>query len=172
MRVERTGPTTLTIEVESEDETERLGRALAGVVGPGDVIGLVGTLGAGKTRLVRALAEALGVAPGAIASPTFVLIHEYEGRMPIYHFDAYRLGGRDDFDALGASDYWSEGDGLCLIEWADLVADRLPVGTWWVRIELSGPTGRVVRVESPEAPALSDRLAPATSGGFAGPGSA
>ena len=128
MLVERTGPGTLTIAVDSEAETDALGRALAGVVRPGDVIGLVGTLGAGKTRLVRAVAEALGVDPGAIASPTFVLIHEYEARMPIYHFDAYRLGGPDDFDALGASDYWAEGEGVCLIEWADLVADRLPAG--------------------------------------------
>ena len=160
MLVERTGPGSLTISVESEAETDRLGRALAEVVRPGDVIGLVGTLGAGKTRLTRSIAEALGVDPGAIASPTFVLIHEYEGRMPIYHFDAYRLDGPDAFDALGASDYWSEGSGLCLIEWADLVADRLPPGTWWVRIDSSGPEGRVIRVESPEARALADRLAP------------
>jgi len=158
MRIERTGPDSLTIAVESEADTEEFGRALAGVVGPGVVIGLVGTLGAGKTRLVRAVAEALGVDPGAIASPTFVLIHEYAGRLPIYHFDAYRLDGPGDFDALGASDYWAEGDGLCLVEWADLVADRLPAETWWVRIELAGPTGRVVRVESPEAAKLADRL--------------
>jgi tRNA threonylcarbamoyladenosine biosynthesis protein TsaE len=158
MRVERTGGTSLTIAIASEADTERLGRALAEVVGPGVVIGLVGTLGAGKTRLVRALAEALGVDPGAIASPTFVLIHEYEGRMPVYHFDAYRLAGPDEFDALGASDYWTEADGLCLIEWADLVADRLPPATWWVRIDLDGPTGRLVRVEMPEASRLADLL--------------
>jgi tRNA threonylcarbamoyladenosine biosynthesis protein TsaE len=158
MKVERTGETSLSIEVASEADTERLGRALAEVVEPGVVIGLVGTLGAGKTRLVRALAEALGVDPGAIASPTFVLIHEYVGRMPVYHFDAYRLANPDEFDALGASDYWTEGDGLCLIEWADLVADRLPRPTWWVRIELNGPTGRLLRVESPEASRLADLL--------------
>src|SRR3954466_10639993 len=117
MRVERTGESCLTIEVATESETARVGEALARVVGPGRVIGLVGTLGAGKTRLVRSIAEALGVDPRAISSPTFVLIHEYEGRMPIYHFDAYRLDGPDDFEALGASDYWAEGDGLCLIEW-------------------------------------------------------
>ena len=151
MQVERSGETTLSILLGTEAETDRLGQALAEVVEPGVVIGLVGTLGAGKTRLVRAVAEALGVSPEAIASPTFVLIHEYEGRLPIYHFDAYRLNGPDDFDALGASDYWSEGEGLCLIEWADLVEDRLPREAWWIRIELDGPTGRLVRLESPEA---------------------
>ena len=92
---------------------------------PGTVIGLIGPLGAGKTRLTRAIAEALGVDPGAIASPTFVLIHEYEGRIPVYHFDAYRLGGPDDFEALGASDYW-DGGGVCLVEWADLVRGPAP----------------------------------------------
>jgi tRNA threonylcarbamoyladenosine biosynthesis protein TsaE len=159
MRVEQTGPATLSIEVASEAETERIGRALARLARPGLVIGLVGTLGAGKTRLARALAEALGVDPGAIASPTFVLIHEYQGRIPVYHFDAYRLGGPDDFDALGASDYWSEGDGLCLIEWADRVADRLPRETWWVRIASTGDEGRRIRVESPEAERVADLLA-------------
>ncbi len=163
MRADRTGETSLTIEIAFEAETEQLGQAIAEVVRPGIVIGLVGTLGAGKTRLVRSLAEALDVDPGAIASPTFVLIHEYEGRMPIYHFDAYRLAGPDEFDALGASDYWAEGDGLCLIEWADLVADRLPRSTWWVRIDLDGPTGRVVRIESPEAGRLARLLDPSTT---------
>jgi tRNA threonylcarbamoyladenosine biosynthesis protein TsaE len=158
MRVERTDETSLTIEIASEADTERLGRALAGVVRPGQVVGLVGTLGAGKTRLVRALAEALGVDPRAISSPTFVLIHEYEGRMPIFHFDAYRLEGPDDFEALGASDYWSEADGLCLIEWADLVEDRLPPGTWWVRMERTGPEGRLVSIETPGASGVSETL--------------
>ena len=158
MRVERPSGTTLRIEIESEADTERLGRALAEVVRPGVVIGLVGTLGAGKTRLVRSLAETLGVDPGAIASPTFVLIHEYEGRLPIYHFDAYRLAGVEEFEALGASDYWIEADGLCLIEWADLVAEVLPRETWWVRIDPNGPSGRLVQLESPEAARLSQLL--------------
>src|SRR5262245_6464631 len=120
----------LAVVVESETETDRLGRVLAEIVGPGTVIGLVGPLGAGKTRLVRALGEALGVDPGAIASPTFVLIHEYAGRRPVYHFDTYRLGGPDEFDALGAADYW-DADGVCLVEWADRVADRLPDRAWF-----------------------------------------
>ncbi len=158
MDVERIDETTLMVKIASEGDTERLGQALAEVVEPGVVIGLVGTLGAGKTRLVRALAEALGVDPGAIASPTFVLIHEYLGRLPISHFDAYRLADPDEFDALGASDHWAEGDRLCLIEWADLVADRLPRTAWWVRIELDSQDGRRVRVEVPRADRLADLL--------------
>lgn len=158
MNIERIDDATLRIEVASEAETERLGWALAEIVRPGVVIGLVGNLGAGKTRLVRALAEALGVDPLAIASPTFVLIHEYDGRMPIYHFDAYRLDGPGAFDALGASDYWDGGEGLCLIEWADLVADRLPRSAWWVRIDPVDPDRRTIRVESPEAARLARLL--------------
>src|SRR4051812_14302878 len=108
----------LSIDVASESETEQVGEALAALVVPGAVIGLAGPLGAGKTRLVRALAEALGVDPGAIASPTFVLIHEYEGRIPVVHCDVYRLGDGDEFEALGVDDYWG-GEGVVLVEWAD-----------------------------------------------------
>lgn len=160
MRVERT-PLGLLIEVDSEAETDRVGRALAAVATPGTVIGLSGPLGAGKTRLVRALAESLEVDPGLISSPTYVLIHEYQGTIPIYHFDTYRLGDADEFDALGAADYW-DGDGLCLIEWADRVADRLPADAWSLRIEPLGPTRRRFVLEWPgsrcEADALSSLL--------------
>src|SRR5689334_5198093 len=100
-------PQGLVIDADSESDTERLGRALAAEVRPeGTVIGLVGPLGAGKTRLARGIAEALGVDPGAIASPTFVLIHEYAGDIPVVHCDAYRLGSADEFEALGVADYW------------------------------------------------------------------
>jgi tRNA threonylcarbamoyladenosine biosynthesis protein TsaE len=139
---------TRTIELPDEATTEALGRALASIAKPGLVIGLMGDLGAGKTRLVRAMAEALGVEPGAIASPTFVLIHEYAGQLPIYHFDAYRLAGPDDFDALGAPEYFASG-GLCLVEWADLVLDRLPGDAWLVRLSATGPTSRVATIEAP-----------------------
>ena len=126
---------TIRIESQSEADTEALGRAIAAVARPGLVIGLVGTLGAGKTRLSRAIAEALGADPGAIASPTFVLVQEYAASLPIYHFDAYRLGSADDFEGLGTDEYFS-GDGLCLVEWADLVAGSLPPDAWWVHIEV------------------------------------
>jgi tRNA threonylcarbamoyladenosine biosynthesis protein TsaE len=158
MRIERTG-TGLTIEVATEAETERVGRALALLVEPGTVIGLAGPLGAGKTRLVRALAEALGVDPGAIASPTFVLIHEYEGRIPVVHCDVYRLRGAEEFAALGVEEYWN-GGGVCLVEWADRVADRLPPGAWFLRIAPLGVESRqlVLALPRDDLPARLEAL--------------
>jgi tRNA threonylcarbamoyladenosine biosynthesis protein TsaE len=149
----------LAIELRSEDETARLGQVIAELVEPGVVIGLVGRLGAGKTRLVRAIAEALGVDPDAIASPTFVLIHEYEGRIPVYHFDAYRLKSPEQFEDLGVAEYWSLG-GLCLVEWADRVHGLLPPDCWIIEIELTGPTSRSVRCTFPSsARSVIERLA-------------
>jgi tRNA threonylcarbamoyladenosine biosynthesis protein TsaE len=149
----------LTITVRSEEDTARLGQALAEVVEPAVVIALVGPLGAGKTRLVRAIAEALGVDPSAISSPTFVLIHEYEGRLPIYHFDAYRLKTSEAFQDLGVADYWG-GDGVCLVEWADRVRDLLPEDCWTITLEHVGPTSRVVGIELPPSfQSVADRLA-------------
>jgi len=149
----------LLIELDSEEETERLGQALADVCDPGCVIGLIGPLGAGKTRLVRAVAESLGVDPGAIASPTFVLIHEYEGRIPVYHFDVFRLESPQEFEDLGVADYWSAG-GVCLVEWADRVRALLPVDAWQIRIEPLEPTRRRVEIDFPASAAvLANQLA-------------
>jgi tRNA threonylcarbamoyladenosine biosynthesis protein TsaE len=158
-------PDGLIVELASEDDTIRLGCALAELVEPGVVIGLVGPLGAGKTRLVRAIAEALGVDPGAIASPTFVLIQEYDGRLPVYHFDTYRLPAPEAFGALGVDEYW-DSDGICLVEWADRVGDLLPEHRWMITIQPAGPTSRSVRIDLPPTPSgrhvadrLSERLA-------------
>jgi tRNA threonylcarbamoyladenosine biosynthesis protein TsaE len=148
---------TLTVDLADESDADRLGRAIAAVAGPGTVIGLVGPLGAGKTRLTRSIAEALGVDPGAVSSPTYVLIHEYEGRLPVYHFDAYRLGGPGPFESLGAADYWDAG-GVCLVEWADLVEEVLPESTWWVAIEPTGPTTRRVLLRVTIPPGVVDAV--------------
>ena len=131
------------IELESEEATERFGEAIAKVAVANQVIGLVGPLGAGKTRLVRALASALGVDSSAISSPTFVLIQEYQGRLPIYHFDAYRLKSLDEFEALGVADYWDTG-GVCLVEWADLVLESLPASSWFITLKPTGAESREV----------------------------
>ena len=162
MHIEQT-PEGLTIQIDSEEETDRLGRALAGIAVPNSVIGLIGPLGAGKTRLTRAVAGALGVDPGAVSSPTFVLIHEYEGRLPVYHFDAYRLGGPEPFEALGVSDYWEAG-GVCLVEWADLVAKLLPEGTVWVVLEPTGMATRRVRISGPGVDSVAKFLGEAGEG--------
>lgn len=106
--------------------TEAAGRRLGGLLFPGAVVALVGPLGAGKTQFVRAVAEGLGVRnPAAVTSPTFVLIQEYPARLPIYHFDAYRLGSTGEFLALGSDEYF-HADGVCLVEWADRVPEALP----------------------------------------------
>src|SRR5438128_711883 len=97
----------LHIDVANLGETEAFGRRLAGLLFPGAVVGLVGPLGAGKTHLVRAIAEGLDIAhPGQVSSPTFVLIQEYDARLPIYHFDAYRLPNERAFAELGVHEYF------------------------------------------------------------------
>ena len=108
------------------DATVAFGRRLGALLFPNAVVALVGPLGAGKTHLARAIAEGLAVAdPALVTSPTFVLIQEYPARLPIYHFDAYRLAGPAEFLDLGAAEYFEAG-GVCLIEWADRVAPALP----------------------------------------------
>jgi tRNA threonylcarbamoyladenosine biosynthesis protein TsaE len=132
------------IQVDAPDEaaTDALGRRLAAVLFPGVVIGLIGPLGAGKTRLVRAIAEGLGIAdPRAVSSPTFVLIQEYNARLPIYHFDAYRLKSEAEFFDLGAHEYF-QGNGVCLVEWADRVPGCLPLEHLRIQIEVTGPASR------------------------------
>ncbi|MBX9585261.1 MAG: tRNA (adenosine(37)-N6)-threonylcarbamoyltransferase complex ATPase subunit type 1 TsaE [Gemmataceae bacterium] len=115
-----------TLDVPDLAATEAFGRRLGELLFPGAVVALVGPLGAGKTHLVRAVAEGLGVKnPAAVTSPTFVLIQEYPARLPVYHFDAYRLSGPREFAELGADEYFA-GDGVCLVEWADKVEVTLP----------------------------------------------
>ena len=112
---------------------------------------LQGQLGAGKTHLVRAIAEGLDVADRrAVTSPTFVLIQEYEARLPIYHFDAYRLKTSRDFADLGVHEYFA-GDGVCLVEWADRVRDRLPPAAIEVHLKIASPELRTLRMIRPKS---------------------
>jgi tRNA threonylcarbamoyladenosine biosynthesis protein TsaE len=114
--------------------TEAFGRRLGQLLFPNAVVALIGPLGAGKTHLTRAVAEGLGIAnPAAVTSPTFTLIHEYPARLPIFHFDAYRLNGPNEFLDLGVSEYYESG-GVCLIEWADKVEAALPVERLTIRL--------------------------------------
>ena len=131
----------LTFCSQTEADTAALGAALADVLPDGSVVALVGTLGAGKTRLVQAIAAASGVDPAVVVSPTFVLVHEYHGRRTIYHFDAYRLESDDEFLALGPEEYF-DGPGLSLVEWADRVARCLPAERIEIQIEVMGAAER------------------------------
>lgn len=132
----------LTIALENEHDTDRLGAALAGILPPGTVVGLIGTLGAGKTRLVQAVATAVGVPPGAVTSPTFVLVNEYrQGRVPVFHFDTYRLKDEDEFLELGPEEYF-DADGLSFVEWADRVEHLLPEDRVEIELEVTGDTTR------------------------------
>lgn len=110
----------------SDQETLLYGRALGELVQPGSVIGLFGDLGAGKTCFIKGLAYGLSRIPEAeVTSPTFTILQEYEGPVPLYHFDAYRLSGIDDLEAIGFEDYINS-QGVSVIEWADRIADALP----------------------------------------------
>ncbi|MHB1035892.1 MAG: tRNA (adenosine(37)-N6)-threonylcarbamoyltransferase complex ATPase subunit type 1 TsaE [Pirellulales bacterium] len=124
-----------------EAATDALGAALAGLLPDGAVVALCGTLGAGKTRLVQAIAAASGVDRRDVVSPTFVLAQEYRGRRPVYHLDAYRLRDEDEFLALGPDEYF-DGNGISLVEWADRVERCLPRERIEVHIEVTGPTSR------------------------------
>lgn len=122
--------------------TDAFGRRLAQLLFPGAVIALIGPLGAGKTHLVRAIAEGLGIAdPRRVSSPTFVLIQEYDARLPIYHFDAYRLKSEAEFADLGVYEYF-QGGGVCLVEWADKVASCLPEEYLQIAIVVTGADSR------------------------------
>lgn len=116
------------------DGMTRLAERLARAVEPGLVISLEGELGAGKTTFVRAFAVACGVEAEQVSSPTYVLVHEYFGRFPVYHFDAYRLGDSDRFLQLGVDEYFA-GEGVCLVEWGNLVEPALPSDRLRLRIE-------------------------------------
>jgi tRNA threonylcarbamoyladenosine biosynthesis protein TsaE len=126
----------------SEADTDRLGAMLADALFPGSVVALVGTLGAGKTRLVQAIAAALGNPRDEITSPTFVLVNEYRaGRMPVYHFDTYRLRDEDEFLELGPEEYFS-GQGVTFVDWAVRFENLLHAGNLKIEIAPVGETAR------------------------------
>lgn len=136
----------LFFKASGENDTDALGAALAQLLPRPAVLALTGTLGAGKTRLVQGLAAGLGIEREAVSSPTFVLLHEYLGTAPVYHFDAYRLRGADEFWDLGADEYLADGRGIVIVEWADRIADCLPAERLEIAIEVTGPSERIFRL--------------------------
>lgn len=114
----------INIYLEDENKTKELGYKLGTLLKRGDVVCLIGDLGAGKTTMTQSLARALEV-DDYITSPTFTIVNEYEGKMPLYHFDVYRIGDSEEMYDIGYDEYIN-GDGVCIIEWANLIDDILP----------------------------------------------
>ena len=134
----------------SEGETEDLGRRLGLRLGPGAVVAYTGDLGAGKTAFVRGLARGLGI-PDRVTSPTFTIVNEYEGgRLPLFHFDLYRLGSSDELFDIGWEDYLSRG-GVCAVEWSENVADALEEDAIRVDLRRGESDGqRIITIEGVE----------------------
>lgn len=153
--------TSFTFTARGLDETRRAGIALGKLAYPGLVIALSGTLGAGKTFFTRSVAEGLDVVDARlVTSPTFILIQEYPARLPIYHFDVYRLADPAAFFELGVDEYF-ESDGVCLVEWSDRVADYLPHHRLNIDISILADADRqfTVAAHGPDAAALLEQWA-------------
>ena len=112
-------------KLKSEENTHKAGQILGEYASPGDLFCLIGTLGAGKTYLTKGIAESLGIDPEKVTSPTFTLVQEHMGRMPLYHWDLYRLDDPKEALELGLEEHLY-GDGLTVIEWAELLDAELP----------------------------------------------
>ena len=134
----------------SERETEALGRALVERLSPGAVVAFTGDLGAGKTAFVRGMAKGLDI-PQRVTSPTFTIVNEYEGgRLPLFHFDLYRLGSSDELFDIGWEDFLRRG-GICAVEWSENVADALEPDTVFIDIRRGdGPEDRVITIKGVE----------------------
>lgn len=134
----------------SEQETEAIGRELAQQLAPGAVVAFTGDLGAGKTAFVRGMAQGLGISQ-RVTSPTFTIVNEYEGgRLPLFHFDMYRLGGAEELFDIGWEDYLARG-GICAVEWSERVAEAMEADAIRVSIRRGAEeNSRVIRIEGVE----------------------
>ena len=117
-----------------EKDTFAIGETIGKQTRPGEVYALLGDLGVGKTVLTKGLAQGLGITE-AVNSPTFTIVQIYEqGRLPLYHFDVYRIADPEEMDEIGYEDYFF-GEGVCLVEWANLIEELMPPQTKWITIE-------------------------------------
>ncbi len=138
----------LTYHIRSLAETDRFGGRLAAALTAGDVLGLVGELGSGKTTLIQSIGRALGVGE-PVHSPTFVIAHHYAGRIPIYHLDAYRLETWEMARSAALEDYF-EPDGITLVEWADRIIELLPERTIWLYLQVDSEQERQFQLFLPQ----------------------
>ena len=121
------------LRIANEKETEKIGEQIGRRATPGTVIALIGDLGTGKTTLTKSIARGLGITE-TVTSPTFNIIREYKnGRIPLYHFDVYRIADPEEMYELGYEEYFY-GDGVCVVEWADIIEELLPEDAVVIRI--------------------------------------
>lgn len=132
----------MTVLTKNEQETEQLGAEFAKKLVPGDVIAMYGGLGSGKTAFVRGLARGLGLS-GRVSSPTFTIVNEYLGEIPLFHFDMYRLTDSDELFEIGWEDYLNRG-GICVVEWSEIVEDAFYPEVIKVSIEKLSDTDRKI----------------------------
>ena len=137
--------TVLRLWCATPDETRRLGNAIARCLRPGDLVALVGPLGAGKTCLVAGIAEGLGV-EGRVASPSFIIARHHPGRVPLVHADAYRLSAAEDLLDAGLEDWLAEA--VVAVEWADRVTEVLPDDVVWIEIAIGGDGAREIKMKA------------------------
>ena len=132
---------------ESPEETQTLGEELGKKLKPGSVIALIGDLGTGKTCLTQGIARGVGIAPHeVVSSPSYILINEYNGNIPIYHIDLYRIETTEEISELGLGEY-VDGLGICIIEWADRMQDDLPDTCIMVHITWEDENSRSIKIE-------------------------
>lgn len=133
------------IQTHSAEETRALGEKLSGRLQAGDVVVLEGELGAGKSELARGIARGLGVKE-TVTSPSFTILNVYEsGRIPLYHFDWYRLESAEELYELGMDEYLG-GDGIAVVEWAERCPEVVPEGSMRIRIEATGEDERIIEI--------------------------
>lgn len=136
----------LTFKTKTPEETIELGKKIGRLLKKGDILAMQGTLAAGKTTITKGIALSLGVNEN-ITSPTFCLISEYEGKMPLYHMDVYRLEGTDDFENLGTDDMLY-GEGVSIIEWSEKIMDALPKKTIILKLEPQEDGSRIITLQN------------------------
>ena len=134
----------MTVYSNCESDTEKWGETLGKTLAPGAVAALFGDLGAGKTTFVRGLARGLGIT-SRVTSPTFTIVNEYAGDVPLFHFDMYRISGSEELYEIGWDDYSGRG-GVTVVEWSENIADALPEDSITVKIEKLGADSRKIEI--------------------------
>lgn len=140
----------------SPEDTLAIARELGRALAPGDVVGLTGDLGAGKTWFCKGIAEILGICPDRVVSPTFTIVTQHDGTVPFTHVDVYRLDSVEEAAGIGLDETLAGGEGVCVVEWAEKVRELLPTECIRVTFTIAGADRRVITVSAPDRPEFAD----------------